>query len=319
MEKAHLEKLLNREVQIYKGGPEANVGKLMDVKDDYLVLQTDNGETIFYAHEHIKSITENAQARFNSIVTPNSNNTNTDEETSKLDYTGANNLSELAKIMKNQLVRIDRGGPESRTGTLLEVNGDFLILYTNEDGLIFYNKRHIKSLSAAVNNQKEDNEGNAESAENTETAESAEESVENTDQQLDNLMTIYDDIAADNFHNLLKNVKYTWVKLNQGGPESVEGLLVDSNEEHLLLAVNNAILRIPIYHLKNFSIKLNNQGSSENSENENTENNVNNEGNKEDKDKNSKDKDKKDKDKKDKKDKNKKDKDKKDKDKKDKD
>jgi spore coat protein B len=269
VEKSYFDTLVDRVIQIYKGGPESNTGTLMGVKDDYVVLQTVDGEIIFYALEHIKSIVENSQARFNTLLKTDLESDTT--ETEKV-YPEASNFSDLASNFKNQMVRINRGGPEAKIGTLLEVKGDFLILFTNENGLIFYNKHHIKSLSAVI----EKTEDTAATGEGTEankpsTEAKAEDSTEQNTQQIDSLMTIYANIAADNFNDLLKNVKYTWVKLNQGGPESVEGLLVDINEEQLLLAVNNNILRIPIYHLKNFSINLNTnqQDSNMNKANEN--------------------------------------------------
>ena len=69
--------------------------------------------------------------------------------------------------------------------------------------------------------------------------------------ELENLLKLS---AVASMNDLLSNLKYSWIKVNRKGPESVEGLLVDSSDQHLVLAVDNEILRISTYHIKNFSV-----------------------------------------------------------------
>src|SRR5690606_12401100 len=56
------------------------------------------------------------------------------------------------------------------------------------------------------------------------------------------------------FQDLLQKLKYSWVKINRGGPEKIEGVLVDSSEDYLVLTVNDEVNRIPIFHIRNVSV-----------------------------------------------------------------
>jgi spore coat protein B len=87
-------------------------------------------------------------------------------------------------------------------------------------------------------------------------------------------------------NTVLKNLKYSWIKINRKGPESIEGLLVELNDGHLVLIANNEVFRIALYHVKNFSVAVkmeqnsneeqqNNNQSNQNQSNQNQSNNQN--------------------------------------------
>lgn len=284
MNKTLLNSLVGRVVNVYKGGPEANTGVLLGASDDFLVLQTEDGEVIYYTLEHVKSISEDSQVRFQTML-DNLDNEQQDEVIS--------NTNELLHSLKNELVRVDRGGPESRVGTLLDVKNDYFTLYTKKDGLIFYRKKHIKSISKGMTegNKQSENENNRnENKAKTET-------MNETD--LNKLLDVYNRVSADEFLQLLQNIQYSWIKINRGGPESVEGVLVESNEDFVLLSVKEDVLRIPIYHIKNISVRLKyeqnkekndedeQQNENEQNENQNEQEENQNENNKNDKNENS--------------------------------
>jgi len=171
------------------------------------------------------------------------------------------------------MIRINGNGPESKVGKLIDVKEDFFVLYTEEDGLIFYKEQHIKSLSHGLTftNQviAKDGEGLVETSSNEEVIQ------EEVTDPLTSIMEVYNQISANNTNNLLTNLKLSWIKLNRKGPESIEGLLVEANENYLVLIVNNEIFRIPTYHVQNFSVNINKsqEQASEQNVNENLDEN----------------------------------------------
>lgn len=254
MKDEYLSSLIGRAVQVYKGGPDSNVGVLLNVNSDYLTLQKEDGEIIYYKTEHIKSIRENSQIRFNSVLKVYDAN----------NLFKADTFNELAVNFKDQTVRINGNGPESKLGTLLDVRDDFFVLSTDVDGLIFYKEHHVKSLShsipAATNDAQEIEEVDKVKDGSSSIAEEAVEEV-------NKFAEMYNQIAADTMNDLLSNLKYSWIKINRKGPESIEGMLVEANEDYLVLVVNNEIFRISTFHVKNFSV---NPTKSEDQESEQT-------------------------------------------------
>ena len=70
---------------------------------------------------------------------------------------------DLITSLMNKVVRIDRGGPESRIGKLLAVEDDHITLLTEDDGVVYYMTHHIKSIT---DNAKQGLEFNIEVPEN---------------------------------------------------------------------------------------------------------------------------------------------------------
>ncbi|MDQ0200212.1 hypothetical protein [Neobacillus ginsengisoli] len=134
---------------------------------------------------------------------------------------------DMIRSFSGKVIRIDRGGPDSRIGKLLDVYDDHLVLLTEEDGVVYYNTEHIKSVT------------------------------ENTNEKLDCNFEIpegFEYKKADNFNSLLSTLKYQWVKINRGGPEKIEGILGDVNNDNLLLINKEEIVRISMFHLRNISL-----------------------------------------------------------------
>ena len=255
MKDEYLSSLVGRSVQVYRGGPDSNVGVLLDVNDDYLTLQKEDGEIIYYKTAHIKSIKENSQIRFNSILKVYDSN----------NLIKAPTFNELVGHFKNQTISVNGKGPESKVGTLIDIKDDFLVLYTEQDGIIFYKEQHIKSFSHPIPTTSEEvvEEGKI-VVQPTVKEEPLEEKteeliVEATEEEtkVNKMKEGYEQIVADNTNNLMTNLKYSWIKINRKGPESMEGLLVEANDDYLVLVVNNEIFRIATYHVKNFSLSIN--------------------------------------------------------------
>ncbi|WP_416291945.1 hypothetical protein ACM7Q1_15425 [Paenibacillus illinoisensis] len=141
-------------------------------------------------------------------------------------------------------IKINRGGPDSVTGTLMDVRWDYMAMSCKE-GIVYVNETHVKSI--------------------TETGRSG----GNRTAALGN------PIPSNTFLGVMQALRFRRVQINRGGPEKVEGILADANQNQLILALKNQeIVRIPLQHVKSVSIV---RGSNNN--NSNNSNNSNNNGN----------------------------------------
>ncbi|WP_051633761.1 hypothetical protein, partial [Bacillus sp. UNC41MFS5] len=135
-------------------------------------------------------------------------------------------------IMKNfigRVIKIDRGGPESKIGMLMDASDEFLAILTEDDGLVYYNTNHIKSFT------------------------------DNLKEKMQFDLDVPQDfpfIKADNFHELLGLMKYKWIKINRGGPETLEGVLMKLDNESIYLVNGQEIVRSSMFHIKSISYGL---------------------------------------------------------------
>ena len=155
---------------------------------------------------------------------------------------------ELMNMHVGKTIRVDRGGPESRIGKLLAVFEDFFVLLTEKDGVVYYKTNHVRSI--------------------TESSKDAMKLGLKIPEKLEFK-------TAENFHKLLESIRFQWVKINRdGGPESLEGVLSDSNKHYASLIVNEEVVRFSLKHIRNISYGLM-VGKSEKSEEGNSSANHN--------------------------------------------
>jgi spore coat protein B len=154
---------------------------------------------------------------------------------------------DLITSLMNKVVRIDRGGPESRIGKLLAVEDDHITLLTENDGVVYYVTHHIKSIT---DNAKQGLEFNIGVPEN------------------------FEFLRANNYKNLLRKLKFRWVKINRGGPETLEGILNDANDDFVTIVSCEEIIRLSMFHIRNISygVKIEKSESSESGSNKNSDN-----------------------------------------------
>ncbi len=136
---------------------------------------------------------------------------------------------DLLESLVGKIIKVDRGGPNSRTGELLSVSDDFFTLMTEEDGVVYYVTRHVKSIT------------------------------ENTRNNMKFSLKVPDNLkfkTAHSFHSLLKSLKFQWVKINRGGPEKVEGVLHEAYDDFVTIVSHEEIIRLSTYHIKNLSYDL---------------------------------------------------------------
>ena len=103
-----------------------------------------------------------------------------------------------------KMVTIYRGGPESRTGKLLDVQSDYMTLYTPNKPVIYYQFEHVKSISEDIKS--------------------------NSTQHLLGDQEKVDYISKKNFNGLLSKLVNETIQINQGGPERRHGTLLAVRE-----------------------------------------------------------------------------------------
>ncbi|MFD2370939.1 hypothetical protein ACFSO0_13485 [Brevibacillus sp. GCM10020057] len=150
-------------------------------------------------------------------------------------------------------IRVDRGGPESRTGKLIATKDDHFVVYNENDGMLYYRIEHVKSLTLDTRNL-----ADAEDPNEVQTY-------------------IPKHIEADNFNSVLKEMRLHWVQINRGGPEKVEGVLIDATDTHVTVISGNEVVKVLTYHIRNISygLKKNNEQEKDKNKDNNKENNKN--------------------------------------------
>lgn len=126
----------------------------------------------------------------------------------------------------DKVVKVDRGGPESRVGMILAARDDHFTILTEDDGVIYYNIQHIKSITHNSKNQVEFNleiPGN------------------------------FDFIQGDDFKSVLEKLSLQWVKINRGGPETLEGVMDAVTDDFVTIVANEEIIHVALFHIRNIS------------------------------------------------------------------
>lgn len=133
---------------------------------------------------------------------------------------------EMIHSLVDKVIKVDRGGPESRVGKLLAAEEDHITLLNADEGIIYYNTQHIKSLTYNAKDQVE----------------------------LD--VEIPEDfkyIQAADFRGILQKLTLRWVKINRGGPETLEGVMDVVTDDFVTIVANEEIIRVSLFHIRNIS------------------------------------------------------------------
>ena len=133
---------------------------------------------------------------------------------------------EMIHSLVDKVVKVDRGGPESRVGRLLAAEGDYFTLLHEDEGIIYYNTQHIKSVTY------------------------------NSKGQLDSDEELPEDfkyVQAKDFKGILQKLTLRWVKINRGGPETLEGVMDVVTDDFVTIVSNEEIIRVSLFHIRNIS------------------------------------------------------------------
>ncbi|WP_397536856.1 hypothetical protein [Rummeliibacillus pycnus] len=138
---------------------------------------------------------------------------------------------EMLSTLVNQVIKVDRGGPENTTGMLLAAEEDHITVLTENDGVIYYKTQHIKSIT-------HDSKGGMEF--NTVIPEN------------------FEFLQGKDFKSVLGDLRFQWVKINRGGPEKLEGVLDEITDDYLTIILNEEIIRVSMFHIRsiNYGLKI---------------------------------------------------------------
>ncbi|MDQ0722477.1 spore coat protein B [Paenibacillus sp. W4I10] len=140
-------------------------------------------------------------------------------------------------------IKINRGGPDSVQGTLTDVRWDYMAMNCKE-GIVYVNESHVKSITDTGRSG-----GNRNAA-------------------------MGNPIPSNTFLGVMQALRFRRVQINRGGPEKVEGILADANQNQLIMTLKNQeIVRIPMQHVKSVSLV---RGGGNNNNNNNNNNNSSN-------------------------------------------
>ncbi|WP_413405424.1 hypothetical protein [Paenibacillus amylolyticus] len=138
-------------------------------------------------------------------------------------------------------IKINRGGPDSIQGTLTDVRWDYMAMNCKE-GIVYVNESHVKSITDTGRSG-----GNRNAA-------------------------MGNPIPSNTFLGVMQALRFRRVQINRGGPEKVEGILADANQNQLIMTLKNQeIVRIPMQHVKSVSLV---RGGNNNNNNNNSSNNT---------------------------------------------
>lgn len=148
--------------------------------------------------------------------------------------TQSNPVSTLADLVGKE-VRINRGGPDSVSGRLLAIQSNYIVIKT-KDGIVYVNGTHIKSITLGDKTGRSGGHSSGHSSGGTGI------------------------ILAGTFNNLLHRLTHQFVQINRGGPEKIEGFVVEVTNDYVLLVLKKEVVRIPIYHIKTIAVVGNKSG-----------------------------------------------------------
>ena len=106
--------------------------------------------------------------------------------------------------------------------------------------------------------------------------------MEKTNNNSNQETVVYPEVVdASDFGGVFRHLEHKWVSINRGGPEAMEGVLVENSGGHYTLVSNEEVLRIHPYHIRSISMGAkgsmqqnnNNQNSDQNSDQNNNQNN----------------------------------------------
>ena len=128
----------------------------------------------------------------------------------------------------NKKVKVGRGGPESKSGYLLGVYSDYVILWTDKKEIVYYQSAHTHSMTLDS---------------------TATESIKGED-GLDSLTYVHE----DSFVSTIGALKHNMVQINKGGPDCLTGVIVEANDNYFTISIEKEIIFVFVQHVKSISL-----------------------------------------------------------------
>lgn len=128
----------------------------------------------------------------------------------------------------NKKVKVGRGGPESKSGYLLGIYSDYVILWTDKKDIVYYQSAHTQSMTLDS---------------------TATENIQGED-GVDSLTYVYE----DSFVSTIGALKHNMVQINRGGPDCLTGVIVEVNDDYFTISVDKEVIFVFIQHVKSISL-----------------------------------------------------------------
>ena len=144
----------------------------------------------------------------------------------------------------NQYVTMNGNGPEKIEGVLLGVGKEHVAL-KSDNGIMYYNLRHIKNISNNFQNNSNDT--------------TYEYEVE----------------RVNSFKDVLKKFRHKWVKINGSKKDAIEGFLSEVFDDHVVMINNGEVFYVLIYHIKNITEATKSNDNNNNNNNTQQQSNQN--------------------------------------------
>lgn len=130
-----------------------------------------------------------------------------------------------------KMIQVERGGPDKINGKLVAIGNDFITVETQQDGYIYLQTRHMKSISEPIVDETE-----------------AKQNVIVEENHIPPM------IEADDFSQLLNQLKHRLIRINHAGPNVIQGVLIDTGDESItLLHQMKELVYFPTYHIRSVS------------------------------------------------------------------
>ncbi|TCP59182.1 hypothetical protein EV586_101398 [Tumebacillus sp. BK434] len=137
-------------IQVERGGPDKIKGKLLGIKSDFIMVETEKG--VAYVHTpHVKTISEPivVEQRAENSVQP-------EVAVTPPVVLESDDFATLIGLLEHKYVQINQGGPNALDGVvLLQREGAVTIVHKMED-YVHYPIYHIKSITWIINAPKQE-------------------------------------------------------------------------------------------------------------------------------------------------------------------
>ena len=220
----YLDALKSKFVKVFKGGPESREGRLLEANGEYIVIQTEENQLVYYTAAHLKVIVGNAK-KSQQDYPPILDDSHVYPAT----------FFSVLDSLRSSFVQVNGGGPASKIGRIIDVRPEYLVLSTEKDGLVLFPLAHIKSVALV-------------------------------EDAFHAVWPEFPTVAFDTLNGILSQMTYFWGSVSAGGPEKIDGVMMEVAENHIVVVNNDEIIYIPtsqIQFIVLFSPRQNEAGNNE--------------------------------------------------------
>jgi hypothetical protein len=141
-----------------------------------------------------------------------------------------------------ETIQLERGGPDRLVGKLVAVMPDCIALETPDEGVVYVHSWHIKTISESVIPEVQMARSDAIDPKESSLGEEEHPPL----------------IEAENFEDLLSKLKHRLIRINHGGPNALQGVLIDLRPGVVtLLHEMRDYVHYPIHHIRSVTWILN--------------------------------------------------------------